>query len=128
MYKKNLESSIYKRKVKVHNYINKQEENKMSKQELTSNLPSDVETRKRLASIVQEGVEAIRRQKDAAQELKDILTVTKEDMSIDPKFLRTLIVGEYDKQDAAEKKRAALEGQIEQLNELDILMGRVHKG
>lgn len=100
----------------------------MSKQELTSNLPSDVETRKRLASIVQEGVEAIRRQKDAAQELKDILTVTKEDMSIDPKFLRTLIVGEYDKQDAAEKKRAALEGQIEQLNELDILMGRVHKG
>lgn len=125
---KNFELTLYKHTVKVHNYRNKQEENKMSKQELTSNLPSDVETRKRLASIVQEGVEAIRRQKDAAQDLKDILTVTKEDMSIDPKFLRTLIVGEYDKQDAAEKKRAALEGQIEQLNELDILMGRVHKG
>lgn len=96
----------------------------MAKVELTKTLPSDIETRKRLANIVQEGVEAVRRQKDAAQDLKDILAITKEDLNIDPKFLRTLINGEYDKQDAAEKKRAALEDQIEQLNELDILMGR----
>jgi hypothetical protein len=96
----------------------------MAKVELIKTLPSDIETRKRLANIVQEGVEAVRRQKDAAQDLKDILAITKEDLNIDPKFLRTLINGEYDKQDAAEKKRAALEDQIEQLNELDILMGR----
>lgn len=96
----------------------------MAKTELIKTLPSDIETRKRLANIVQEGVEAVRRQKDAAQDLKDILAITKEDLNIDPKFLRTLINGEYDKQDAAEKKRAALEDQIEQLNELDILMGR----
>lgn len=96
----------------------------MAKIETIKTLPSDIETRKRLAGIVQEGVDAIRRQKDAAQDLKDILAITKEDLNIDPKFLRTLINGEYDKQDAAEKKRAALEDQIEQLNELDILMGR----
>lgn len=92
--------------------------------ELIKTLPSDIETRKRLANIVQEGVDAVRRQKDAAQDLKDILAVTKEDLNIDPKFLRTLIDGEYDKQDAAEKKRAALEDKMEQLNDLDILMGR----
>jgi len=92
--------------------------------ELLKSLPSDIETRKRLAKIVQEGVEAVRRQKDAAQDLKDILAITKEDLSIDPKFLRNLINGEYDKQDAAEKKRSALEEQIEQYEDLDILMGR----
>ncbi|MGX4995908.1 hypothetical protein [Enterobacter hormaechei] len=94
------------------------------KVELLTTLPSDPAVRKRLANIVQEGVDAIRKQKDAAEDLKSILAITKEDLNIDPKFLRTLINGEYDKQDAAEKKRAALEGQIEQLNELDILMGR----
>ena len=92
--------------------------------ELLNTLPSDPAVRQRLANIVQEGVDAIRKQKDAAEDLKSILAITKEDLNIDPKFLRTLINGEYDKQDAAEKKRAALEGQIEQLNELDILMGR----
>lgn len=92
--------------------------------ELLKSLPSDIESRKRLAKIVQEGVEAVRRQKDAAQDLKDILAITKEDLSIDPKFLRNLINGEYDKQDAAEKKRSALEEQIEQYEDLDILMGR----
>lgn len=96
----------------------------MAKKELIKSLPSDIETRKRLANIVLEGVDAMRRQKDAAQDLKDILAITKEDLSIDPKFLRTLIDGEYDKQEAAEKKRAALEDKIEQLNELDLLMGR----
>lgn len=94
------------------------------KVELLTTLPSDPAVRKRLANIVQEGVDAIRKQKDAAEDLKSILAITKEDLNIDPKFLRTLINGEYDKQDAAEKKRAALEGQIEQLYELDILMGR----
>ncbi|QEG12334.1 hypothetical protein OMEGA_272 [Klebsiella phage vB_KaeM_KaOmega] len=94
------------------------------KVELIKTLPSDPAVRKRLANIVQEGVDAIRKQKDAAEDLKSILAITKEDLNIDPKFLRTLINGEYDKQDAAEKKRAALEDQIEQLNELDILMGR----
>lgn len=97
---------------------------KAIKVELLKSLPSDPTVRKRLANIVQEGVDAIRKQKDAAEDLKSILAITKEDLNIDPKFLRTLINGEYDKQDAAEKKRAALEGQIEQLNELDILMGR----
>ncbi|QQG33550.1 hypothetical protein [Pectobacterium phage PcCB7V] len=96
----------------------------MAKTELIKTLPSDPAVRKRLANIVQEGVDAIRKQKDAAEDLKSILSITKEDLNIDPKFLRTLINGEYDKQDAAEKKRAALEDQIEQLNELDILMGR----
>ncbi|MEI9553631.1 hypothetical protein [Enterobacter hormaechei] len=96
----------------------------MAKTELIKTLPSDPAVRKRLANIVQEGVDAIRKQKDAAEDLKSILAITKEDLNIDPKFLRTLINGEYDKQDAAEKKRAALEDQIEQLNELDILMGR----
>lgn len=96
----------------------------MAKQELIKTLPSDEATRKRLANIVKEGVDAVRRQKDAGEDLKTILSVTKEDLSIDPKFLRTLIDGEYDKQDAAEKKRAALEDKIEQLNDLDILMGR----
>lgn len=96
----------------------------MAKTELIKTLPSDIETRKRLANIVQEGVEAVRRQKDAAQDLKDILAITKEDLNIDPKFLRNLINGEYDKQDAAEKKRASLEEQIEQYEDLDILMGR----
>ncbi|UZZ64155.1 hypothetical protein A71_77 [Escherichia phage A7_1] len=112
---------------KLTYYLNiKEEKYKMAKSkiELITTLPSDLEVRKRLANIVQEGVEAVRRQKDAAEDLKSILAITKEDLNIDPKFLRTLINGEYDKQDAAEKKRAALESQIEQLNELDILMGR----
>jgi len=100
----------------------------MAKIDLIKTLPSDIETRKKLASIVEEGVSVVRRQKDASEELKDILTVTKEDLSIDPKFLRTLIDYEFDKQEAAEKKRAALEDKLEQLNELDILMGRAPLG
>lgn len=94
------------------------------KVELLKSLPSDPAVRKRLANIVQEGVDAIRKQKDAAEDLKNILAITKLDLNIDPKFLRNLINGEYDKQDAAEKKRAALEEQIEQYEDLDILMGR----
>lgn len=97
---------------------------KAIKIELVKTLPSDPEVRKRLANIVQEGVDAIRKQKDAAEDLKTILTVTKEDLNIDPKFLRNLINYEYDKQEAAEKKRAALDETIEQLADLDILMGR----
>lgn len=96
----------------------------MAKQELLNTLPSDENARKRLANIVQEGVDAIRRQKDAAEDLKNILAITKEDLLVDPKFLKTLINFEYDKQDAAEKKRAELDAKFEQLNELDILMGR----
>lgn len=92
--------------------------------ELLKSLPSDPVARKRLMNIVNEGVDALRKQKDAAEDLKSILSITKEDMNIDPRYLRTLINGEYDKQDAAEKKRAALEEQIEQYEDLDILMGR----
>lgn len=94
------------------------------KVELLKSLPSDPAARKRLMNIVNEGVDALRKQKDAAEDLKSILSITKEDMNIDPRYLRTLINGEYDKQDAAEKKRAALEEQIEQYEDLDILMGR----
>ena len=97
---------------------------KSIKIELIKTLPSDLAVRNRMANIVQEGVDALRRQKDAGADLKNILTITKEDLGICPKFLRTLIDGEYDKQDAAEKKRAALDEKVEQLNELDILMGR----
>lgn len=97
---------------------------KAIKVELLKSLPSDPAIRKRLTNIINEGVEAIRDQKEAAESLKSILSITKEDLNIDPKYLRTLINGEYDKQYAAEKKRAALEDQVEGLNELDILMGR----
>lgn len=96
----------------------------MAKVELIKSLPSDIETRKRLANIVQEGVDALKDIKLAQGTLATVLAVTKEDLHIDPKFLRTLINFEYDKQEAAQKKRAALDEQIEQLNELDILMGR----
>lgn len=96
----------------------------MAKIELIKTLPSDIETRKRLANIVQEGVDALKDIKLAQGTLATVLAVTKEDLHIDPKFLRTLINFEYDKQEAAQKKRAALDEQIEQLNELDILMGR----
>lgn len=96
----------------------------MAKIELIKTLPSDIETRKRLAKIVQEGVDALKDIKLAQGTLATVLAVTKQDMNIDPKFLRTLINFEYDKQEAAQKKRAALDEQIEQLNELDILMGR----
>ncbi|MFP8823523.1 hypothetical protein ACKRT4_25250, partial [Enterobacter cloacae subsp. cloacae] len=64
------------------------------KVELLTTLPSDPAVRNRLANIVQEGVDAIRKQKDAAEDLKSILAITKEDLNIDPKFLRTLINGE----------------------------------
>lgn len=96
----------------------------MAKIELIKTLPSDIETRKRLAKIVQEGVDALKDIKLAQGTLATVLAVTKQDLNIDPKFLRTLINFEYDKQEAAQKKRAALDEQIEQLNELDILMGR----
>lgn len=96
----------------------------MAKTELIKTLPSDIETRKRLANIVQEGVDALKDIKLAQGTLANVLAITKEDLHIDPKFLRTLINFEFDKQESAEKKRAALDEQIEQLNELDILMGR----
>lgn len=94
------------------------------KVELIKTLPSDPAVRKRLANIVQEGVEALKDIKLAQGSLANVLSITKEDLNIDPKFLRTLINFEYDKQEAAQKKRAALDEQIEQLTELEILMGR----
>lgn len=96
----------------------------MAKQELIKTLPSDIETRKRLANIVREGVDALKDIKLAQGSLATVLAVTKEDLNIDPKFLRTLINFEYDRQEAAQKKRAALDEQLEQLSELEILMGR----
>lgn len=97
---------------------------KAIKIELIKTLPSDPAVRKRLANIVQEGVEALKDIKLAQGSLANVLSITKEDLNIDPKFLRTLINFEYDKQEAAQKKRAALDEQIEQLTELEILMGR----
>lgn len=96
----------------------------MSKQDLITTLPSDIETRKRLANIVNEGAEEVKNIKAHQGALSSILAITKEDLNICPKFLKTLINGEVDKQLTAEKKRAALNEQLEQLNELDILMGR----
>lgn len=97
---------------------------KTIKLDLIKTLPSDPAVRKRLANIVQEGVEALKDIKLAQGSLANVLSITKMDLNIDPKFLRTLINFEYDKQEAAQKKRAALDEQIEQLTELEILMGR----
>lgn len=101
---------------------------KTIKLDLIKTLPSDPATRKRLANIVQEGVEALKDIKLAQGSLANVLAITKQDLNIDPKFLRTLINFEYDEQEAAQKKRAALDEQIEQLTELEILMGRKPEG
>lgn len=97
---------------------------KAIKIELIKTLPSDPAIRARLANIVQDGVDALKDIKLAQGSLADVLAITKQDLNIDPKFLRTLINFEYDQQEAAQKKRAALDEQIEQLTDLEILMGR----
>jgi len=96
----------------------------MAKQDLISSIPSDLAARSRLAETVKAGVQVRKDIKGAQEDLKTEVTRAKEDQGIDPKFLKTLIDFEYDNQVAAEKKRAALEDKVEQVNELDILMGR----
>lgn len=96
----------------------------MAKQDLVTNIPSDTEARKRLAAVVQEAVKLQLEIKDKKDQLKDIFTTEKEDRNISPAFLKTLVDGEFDVQYAAQKKRAALEDKMEQLEELEILMGR----
>lgn len=96
----------------------------MAKQELITTIPSDTNARERLAQTVKAGVQVMKDIKGAQEDLKTVVARAKEDQGIDPKFLKTLINFEYDNQAAAEKKRAELEQKVEQVNELDILMGR----
>jgi hypothetical protein len=96
----------------------------MAKKDLITTIPSDIEARKRLSKTVSEAVKLRIDIKDMQESLRDLIKVEKDDRDFCPKFLKTLIDGEFDKQYAAEKARRNLEGKIEQLNELDILMGR----
>lgn len=96
----------------------------MAKQDLISTIPSDPAARKKLADTVKAGVQVLKDIKGAQEDLKTVVTRAKEDQAIDPKFLKTLIKFEYDSEVTAEKKRAELSAQVEQVNELDILMGR----
>lgn len=99
----------------------------MAKKDLITTIPSDIEARKRLSKTVSEAVKLRIDIKDMQESLRDLIKVEKDDRDFCPKFLKTLIDGEFDKQYAAEKARRNLEGKIEQLNELDILMGRSAK-
>ncbi|AXN57779.1 double-stranded DNA-binding protein [Serratia phage vB_SmaM-Kashira] len=96
----------------------------MAKKDLIATIPSDPAARKRLSDTINEAVKLRIGIKDSQESLRDLIKVEKEDRDFCPKFLKTLIDGEFDKQYAAEKARRNLEGKIEQLNELDILMGR----
>lgn len=96
----------------------------MAKKDLIATIPSDIEARKRLSQTVNEAVKLRIDIKDKQEQLRDIVAIEKEDRDYCPKFLKTLIDGEFDKQYTAEKARRKLEDKIEQLNELDILMGR----
>lgn len=96
----------------------------MAKKDLITTIPSDIEARKRLSKTINEAVELRIKIKDNQESLRDLIAVEKEDRDFCPKFLKTLIDGEFDKQYAAEKARRQLEDKVEQLNELDILMGR----
>lgn len=96
----------------------------MAKKDLIATIPSDIDARKRLSQTVNEAVKLRIEIKDKQEQLRDLIAVEKEDRDFCPKFLKTLIDGEFDKQYTAEKARRKLEDKIEQLNELDILMGR----
>lgn len=96
----------------------------MAKQELLTTIPSDPEARKALSKLISAGAEVIKEIKGAQEDLKAVISNAKESLGYDPKFIKTLIDFEYDKQQAAEKKRAELEAKVERVNELDILMGR----
>lgn len=94
------------------------------KVELKNTLPADAAERERLKKVVQEGVDAKIAQKDAASQFKDIVAVEKDSHNYDPKFIKTLINAEFDRQYQAGKKRKELEDQVEQMTEADILFGR----
>lgn len=96
----------------------------MSKQDLINTIPSDEVARKKLVNTVNAAVQLMKDIKGSQEDLKTVIAVAKEDQNIDPKFLKTLVKFEFDTQVTAEKKRAELEAQVEQVNELDILMGR----
>lgn len=95
-----------------------------TKIELIATIPSDVNARARLADTIQAAVDLRIQIKDKQDELRDLINTEKEDRKFSPKFLKTLIDGEFDKQYSAEKQRRALEDKVEQLVELDILMKR----
>ncbi|WZX10670.1 hypothetical protein [Enterobacter phage EC152] len=94
------------------------------KVELKNPLPSDPAERNRLKKVIQEGVDAKIAQKDAASQFKDIVAVEKDSHNYDPKFIKTLVAAEFDRQYQAGKKRKDLEEQVEQMTEADILFGR----
>ncbi len=94
------------------------------KVELKNTLPSDPVERDRLKKVIQEGVDAKIAQKDAASQFKDIVAVEKDSHNYDPKFIKTLVAAEFDRQYQAGKKRKNLEEQVEQMTEADILFGR----
>lgn len=96
----------------------------MSKVELKNTIPSDTQERKRLQGTINELVDSMMREVDEKETQKTIVTVEKEDRDYCPKFIKYLAKMEFDNRYAAEKARRALEEKVEQLSELDILMGR----
>lgn len=96
----------------------------MAKVELKNTLPSDASERKRLQGVINELVDSMMRETDEKETQKTIVAVEKEDKDYCPKFIKYLAKMEFDNRYAAEKARRALEEKVEQLSELDILMGR----
>lgn len=92
--------------------------------DLISTIPSDTQERKRLQGVINELVDSMMREMDEKETQKTIVTVEKEDKDYCPKFIKYLAKMEFDNRYAAEKARRALEEKVEQLNDLDILMGR----
>jgi hypothetical protein len=92
--------------------------------DLISTIPSDTQERKRLQGVINELVDSMMREADEKENQKTIVAVEKEDKDYCPKFIKYLAKMEFDNRYAAEKARRALEEKVEQLTELDILMGR----
>lgn len=94
------------------------------KKEYLTTVSVDPKERARLRKSVEEAAKILLQIDDLKQALKDISDVEQQDHSYAKKFTKTLIALEYDTQYANRKKRGALIENVEQLAELDILMGR----
>lgn len=95
-----------------------------TKVELFTSLPADPAERERLRKTVEELVDLQLKIKDMKEAMKDIVKVEKEDHLISPKFLKSLVATEFDRRYAANKKVAALEEELEYVNECEILFKR----
>lgn len=92
-----------------------------TKKELRNDLPSDPTQRKRVKDAVNEMVDSMLKQQSEKEYIKSTIEVLKQDLELDPKYIRKLAKLRFDSQYGEGKVKIDLEHSSQIISDSEIL-------